>query len=268
MNQNLPATKQTTALITGASSGIGYELAKIFAQNKHNLILVARSEEKLKSFAQQFEADYGISCKIICCDLSKAGAAQEVFRKVNSLNLSIDYLVNNAGLGACGLFKETDLSQESESIQVNVTALTEISKMFLPSMLEKRFGGILNVASTAAFQPGPLMAVYCATKAYVTSFSEALSNELSGTGVHVSVLCPGATKTNFSNVAGMENIKLFSSFLPVADSTSVALAGYKGFFAHKKTIIPGLINKIGACSTKFVSRSFAANMSRSLMEKK
>lgn len=268
MKKNLHTKKETTALITGASCGIGYDLAKIFAKNNHNLVLVARSEEKLMNFAKELEEQYKINCRIICCDLSKVGAAQEIARKTKALNLSVDYLVNNAGFGNFGFFKDIEFQRESDSIQVNVTALTELSKLFLPSMLKKRFGGILNVASTAAFQPGPLMAVYYATKAYVTSFSEALANELMGTGVHVSVLCPGPTKTNFQIAAKMEKSKLFSSLLAVAESETVALAGYKGFFAHKKIIIPGILNKIGAYSNKLVSRDFAAHIARKLQEKK
>ncbi|MES2613815.1 MAG: SDR family oxidoreductase [Bdellovibrionota bacterium] len=268
MTSNLPEIKHTTALITGASSGIGYEFAKLFAKNRHNLILVARNEDKLNTFAKELSQEHGVKCSIISCDLSKPGAAQEIERKVKALNLTVDYLINNAGFSNFGFFKDTDFKKESECVQVNVTALTELSKIFLPSMVAKRTGGILNVASIAAYQPGPLMAVYYATKAYVTSFSEALSNELAGTGVHVSVLCPGVTKTNFFTSANMQNSKLLKSFLPMADSASVAMAGYNGFFGHKKVIVPGIFNKIAVCSTRFIPRNLTAKIARKSQEER
>lgn len=268
MENNLPTSKTTTALITGASIGIGYEFARLFAKDKHNLILVARSKDKLSLITKELSSQFGIQCSFICCDLSKPGAAKEIERKVKSLNLNVDYLVNNAGIGNYGLFKDIDFNKETEGIQINITALTELCKIFLPSMIEKKFGGILNVSSIASFQPGPLMAVYYATKAYVTSFSEALANELKGSGVHISVLCPGPTKTNFFIAANMTKSKLDKSFLPIADSYSVANAGYKGLLANKTVIVPGVMNKVSGCLAKFVPRNISASLVRKIQEER
>ncbi|KAB8033714.1 SDR family NAD(P)-dependent oxidoreductase [Fluviispira multicolorata] len=257
-----------TVLITGASSGIGLEFAHIFAKENYNLILIARSEDKLLHLSNELSEKYKINCKIIPCDLAKIGAAQEIFKRTKSLGLHVDILVNNAGFGAHGFFKNIDLKTESEMIQVNITALTELTKLFLNPMLEHGEGKILNVASTAAYQPGPLMAVYYATKAYVLSFSEALANELNGTQVSVTVLCPGPTQSGFQAAAKMGNdLKLFNSTM-IADSSSVAYAGYKGLFTSQRVVIPGLSNKIGACSTKFLPRSFTASVARWLQEKR
>ncbi len=257
------------ALITGATSGIGYELAKIFAQNKHDLVLVARTTDKLKNIVQDFEVNYGVRCHFISCDLSQPNSASEVFRKIQSLGLQIEYLVNNAGFGNFGFFKETDHKKEVESIQVNVLALTELCKLFYPAMLENKTGGILNVASTAAFQPGPLMAVYFATKAYVESFTNALANEAQGTGVTITLLCPGPTKTHFQEAANMLKSKLFSSFvLPVAQAEDVALAGYNGLMAKKSIVIPGVINKLGVYTSRFVPKQVAAAVTRKIQESK
>ena len=185
-----------TALITGASSGIGLELARIFASHRHDVVLVARTESKLRELARECEAS-GVRAHVIPADLSKAGAAQTVVDGVAALGLEIDVLVNNAGLGRYGPFIDMAPGSELEMIQVNVVALTELTRRFLPAMVARRRGRILNVASTAAFLPGPLMAVYYATKAYVLSFSEAIANELEGTGVTVTAFCPGPVDSGF-----------------------------------------------------------------------
>jgi len=257
-----------TALITGASSGIGLDFAHLFAKDGYNVILVARSVDKLDHLTKELIEKYEIVCNPISCDLSKPGAALELYRKTQSLGVHIDFLINNAGFGAIGFFKDIDFQTQSNMIQVNITSLTELTHVYLKPMLEKNFGRILNVASTAAFQPGPLMTVYYATKAYVLSFSAALENELKDTGVNVTTLCPGPTLTGFQSVAKIDsNSKLFNSRI-VADSASVAKAGYKGLFESQRIIIPGVVNKIGVCSVKFVPRHFATRVARWLQEKR
>ena len=258
--------KNQTVLITGASSGIGLDFAHLFAKDGYNLVLIARSLDKLEHLSNELSEKYKVICKSISCDLSTSGAAQKLFLTTQSLGMHIDFLVNNAGFGAMGFFHEIDFKTQTNMIQVNVTALTELTHLYLKPMRDKKFGKILNVASTAAFQPGPLMTVYYATKAYVLSFSEALDNELKDSGVNVTVLCPGPTTTGFQSVAKIDtNSKIFNSKI-AADSQSVALAGYKALFDSQRLIIPGLVNKIGACSAKFVPRYFATSITRWLQE--
>ncbi len=172
-----------TVLITGASGGIGYELAKQFAMNKYNLLLVARSKDKLEKLKDELEKKYMVKVNVIVKDLAKKNAATELFNQIQKENTNIDILVNNAGVGAYGKFYNIDWQRQEEMIQLNITALTELTRLFLPGMIERKNGKILNVASTAGFQPGPLMAVYYASKAFVLSFTEAIANELSGTNI-------------------------------------------------------------------------------------
>lgn len=227
-----------TALITGASSGIGYALAKVFAFHRYNLILVSRNAEKLNELASVLKAQYGISVEIIIEDLSKAGAANRVFEKVANMKLTVDVLINNAGVGVVGFFHETELIRDIEMIQLNISALTEMTKLFSREMVRRGKGKILNVGSTGAFAPGPFIAVYYATKAYVLSFSRAISKELKQCGVTVTALCPGAVKTNFCKTAGKRD-------MPGAmEASVVAEAAYRGLLKNKKVIIPGILNKI------------------------
>ena len=249
------------ALITGASGGIGLELAKLFAADDHDLVIVARSSEKLQQIAQEFRAQNGISVEPLAKDLSQPQAAAEIFAQVQAC----DVLVNNAGFATYGKFVETDLTEELAELQLNIVTLTELTKLFLPGMAERNFGRILNVASTAAFQPGPLMAVYYASKAYVLSFSEAIADELHGTGVTVTCLCPGATATGFQDRAAMENVRLFK--LMVADASSVAKAGYDGLMKGKTLVIPGVKNKVLAMSTRFSPRKLVTKISRAAIER-
>ena len=181
----------------GASGGIGLEFARILARNKYDLVLVARSTDKLRQLAEELTKTHGIAVKILTADLSKLTAPDEIYRALQSENIAVDILINNAGFALHGKFEQTNLSTELDMIQVNMTSLTHLTKLFLCDMVRRKSGKILNVASTAAFQPGPLMAVYFATKAYVVSFSEAIANELQGTGVTVSVLCPGTDGNEF-----------------------------------------------------------------------
>ena len=198
-----------TVLITGASSGIGLELARLFAADGSDLILVARREAELQSLADDMAASHGISARVMTEDLSDLSAPQRIVDRLATDELELDVLVNNAGFGLRGPAAELDLQRQLDMLQVNVTALTHLTRLLLPAMIARRRGGVLNVASTAAFQPGPHMAVYYATKAYVLSFSEALAEELGGTGVTVSCLAPGPTATEFADAADMRDTLLF-----------------------------------------------------------
>ncbi|MBI0579166.1 SDR family oxidoreductase [Neobacillus cucumis] len=243
-----------TALITGATSGLGYEFVKLFAADGYNLVLVARNQQKLEEIKNIFT---NIEVTLIAKDLSVPGAANEVFQEVEKKGIHIDALINNAGFGLMGNFDDLDLQKQSEMIQLNITALTELTYYFLPSLKQRNKARILNVASTAAFQPGPLMAVYYATKAFVLSFSEALVEELKGSSVTVTTLCPGATKTNFGSVASVEGTKMFSRAM---SSTIVAQQGYQAMMRGKRVIITGGLNKAGAFAAKFLPRSLGAKI--------
>lgn len=242
-----------TALITGASNGIGYEIAKLFAKDKINLVLVARNESKLLSIKKYFEQNYNISVKIIIKDLSLNTSPYEIFDELNKENISIEYLVNNAGFGYWGKFSDTNLEKELQMINLNIISLTILTKLFLTNMIKNNFGRILNIASTASFQPGPNMAIYYATKAYVLSFSEAISEELRGSSVSITTLCPGPTNTNFENFSGLNKAKLFKIMKP-ANAYKVAMYGYKAMMKRKRLAIYGFTNKIILIIEKFFPR--------------
>lgn len=250
-----------TALITGASSGLGVEFARLYASDGHDLILVARSEGKLKELAAQMEKTHSIKAHVITADLSEPGSPEPLFAQITGRGLKVDALVNNAGYGDFGFFSETNLAKELGMIQLNAASLVHLTKLCLKGMRERGAGEILNVASMAAFQPGPLMAVYYASKAFVLSFSEALANEMAGTGVNVSVLCPGPTSTGFVKAAAMEDSKLFKQG-GVMDAATVASIGYRGLKSGKRVVIPGLRNKIMAQSVRFAPRSFITSVVR------
>jgi len=254
----------TVALITGATEGIGYELAKCFARDRHDLVLVARNKEKLERVASEISASCGVRVSTIVQDLSVQEGARRAFDEVRSQGVAVDFLVNNAGVGTYGLFAEADLERELAMMQLNMISLTVLTKLFLPEMLRRRSGRILNVASTAAFQPGPLMAVYYATKAYVVSFTEALANELQGSGVAASVLCPGPTRSRFQESAGMGASKLFRS--GVMEASDVAETGYRALMKGKTTIIPGLRNKMLAFSVRLGPRKLLPSIVRRFQE--
>jgi len=260
-------THKQTALITGAASGIGYELVCIFAENDYNLVLVDRAKEKLEEIAIEFQDKFGISVKPIVRDLSKTTSPEEIFQEVEQANIKVDMLVNNAGFGTYGLFNDTNLTDELEMLQVNVVCTTHLTKLFLKNMVQQGEGKILNVSSAAAFQPGPLMAVYFATKAYVLSFSEALANELDGTGVTVTVLCPGTTQSAFHQRTGMADSKLVKG-KRMMDASTVADIGYRGLMQGKTIVIPGLINKIMAKSIRFIPRKLVTKIVRNMQENK
>ena len=250
-----------TALITGASGGIGEELARLLAAGGSDVVLVARSVGKLTALAEELSRGHGVRATVVSEDLSAADAAQRIARRLTDENIALDILVNNAGFATYGPFTETSADEEAQLLQVNIVALTALTKLFLPAMVRRGRGRVLNVASTAAFQPGPLMAVYYASKAYVLSFSEALSNETEGTGVTVTCLCPGLTRTGFQARAQMEESKLLST-LGVMSARDVARAGYDGMMAGRAIVIPGLSNKIGVQVIRFAPRALVRRIVR------
>lgn len=257
------AGSRQTALITGASSGIGYELAKLFARDRFNLVLVARSQDKLARVADELRQEFGVASKIITLDLALPTSPAEIFQTVQQEAIAIDVLVNNAGFATYGLFAETDLAAELQMLQVNIVALTHLTKLFVREMIERKAGKVLNVASTAAFQPGPLMAVYCASKAYVLSFSEALANELQGSGIAVTALCPGPTASGFQKRADMEKSKLVSN-QKIMDAETVAQVGYRGLMQGQTVVIPGWKNQLLAASVRFMPRNAVTNIVRNM----
>jgi uncharacterized protein len=246
-----------TALITGASSGIGLELARLFAADGYDLALVARSEGKLSALSEELRALHRITAHVIPMDLARDGAADEILEGIRERGVAIDALVNNAGFAMFGRFAEDDPRDQAEMLHVNVLALTELTRRFLPEMIERGFGRILNVASTAAFQPGPLMAVYYATKAYVLSFSLAVAEEVRGTGVTVTAVCPGVTETGFQERARMQESRLVAG-RRMSGAREVAEFGYREMMAGKPLAVEGTRNRLLAAGVRFVPRSLAA----------
>jgi short-subunit dehydrogenase len=255
----------STALITGASGGIGYELAKLFARDHHNLVLVARSADKLAQVATELQVQ-GLTVKIIALDLASPLAPKFLFDQLQSEGVAVEILINNAGFGAFGEFAQLPEEEILGQIQLNITALTELTRLFLPPMIARRGGRIMNVASTAGFQPGPLMAVYYATKAYVISFSEAIANELHGSGVTVTCFCPGATHTGFAQRAGTEKSRLFKQ-LGAMSAEKVALDGYRAVMEGRTLAISGTHNWLVAQSTRLAPRKLVTAISRWVAEK-
>lgn len=243
-----------TVLITGASSGIGYEFARLFASHGNSLILVARTSAKLEEMKQDLEKRHSIQVVVLPIDLSLPDAAQRIFDYVKKKGLQVDVLINNAGLGDYGRFSEASWDKQAEMIQVNVTALTQLTHLFLPGMLERKSGKIMNVASTAAFQPGPLMSVYYATKAYVLHFTEAISNELRGTSVQVTALCPGPTESGFQVAAKLDGSRLVAQ-RKLPTSAEVAEYGYRALEEGAVVAIPGFSNRALVWSLRLMPRS-------------
>jgi short-subunit dehydrogenase len=248
-----PPGRADTVLITGASSGIGQELARLFAADGARLVLVARSRGKLAELAGELAAAHGTQARVLPADLSQPGSAGEIAAALAAEHVDVDVLVNNAGFGAPGSVADLGADRQLEVIEVNVAALTRLTALLLPGMVARRRGAILNVASTAAFQPGPHQAVYCATKAYVLSFSEALAEELRGSGVRVTCLAPGPTDTGFASQAGMAGTRLFR--LGVMDAARVARAGHDGLRRGKTLVIPGTANRALAFAVRLSPRA-------------
>jgi short-subunit dehydrogenase len=254
----MPSTRPL-ALVTGASAGIGKELARILARD-HELILTARREPELRALAAELAP---VACHVFPADLADPGAPRTLFEAIRERGLVVDVLVNNAGFGDLGPFADADLAKMLRMIQVNITALTELTGLFLAGMRERGRGRILNVGSVAGFQPGPFMAVYYATKAYVNSFSEALAAELAGTGVTVTCLAPGRTESEFNAVAG------FASASPVggtADARSVAEAGVRAMKRGQRMIVTGFRNRALIFAERFVPRGMVIGAVRRMQE--
>ena len=246
-----------TVLITGASSGIGLALAEVFARNQYSLILVARSEDKLQDLSQKLSSQYGTQATVFSHDLTDKDAPQQLFDQVQQNNLSVDVLVNNAGYGDYAKFVSSDWEKLQGMILLNVLATTHLTRLFLPAMVSRGAGKILNVSSTAAFQPGPMMAVYFATKAYVLSFSEAIAAETEDAGITVSTLCPGPTQSDFIGKANMDKMALANneseSKLPTA--ADVAEFGYDALQKGQVVAVHGLANQLIAFSTRLAPRA-------------
>lgn len=253
-------------LITGASSGIGYELSKVFADNGYNLILIARNYKRLEEIKKEVLEKFKVKVKVIQKDLSVTSSALEIFNELKKENIDIDILVNNAGAGYVGLFNDINYKKDIDIINLNISTLTILTKLFSNHMIKRGYGKILNVASTGAYQPGPYTAVYYATKAYVLSLSEALTIELKEYGINVSTLCPGSTKTGFSKRAGKEDINVAMS------AEKVAKIAYRGLLKNKRIIVPGFNNLIAIALSKItpgsISGYFVAKIQKTLLIKK
>ncbi|MHB8077918.1 MAG: SDR family NAD(P)-dependent oxidoreductase [Candidatus Krumholzibacteriia bacterium] len=251
-----------TVLVTGASAGIGRELARCFAADGAALVLVARRGDELEALAAELTREHGVPARIMATDLAYYNTPAEIAGLLAADGIAVDVLVNNAGFGARGELTELEPARLLAMLQVNVTALTHLTRLLLPGMLARRRGGVLNVASTAAFQPGPGMAVYYATKAYVLSFSGALTEELRGTGVTATCLAPGATATEFAAVAGLTRSRLFRAGVMRADV--VARAGHAGFRRGRALVVPGWKNRVGAALVPLAPRAAVRRLVRGL----
>jgi len=256
-----------TALITGATSGIGYEFSKVFAKNRYNLVIVSRNREKLNAVAGELGQLHDIQVKAISKDLCKFSAPQELYDEISAGNIDIDVLVNNAGVGLNGRVVDLSAAKQMDLIQLNIASLTILCKLFGADMVKKSSGSILNVASTAAFQAGPFMSTYYASKAYVLMFSEGLNAELKRTGVTVTTLCPGPTRTDFFRRAGMKGSKLEK--IPfLMTPAEVAGIGFSGLRKGKRIVIPGLVNKILAFSARVLPRGLITTITGYLNHEK
>jgi uncharacterized protein len=258
-----PERIMETVLVTGASSGIGLELARCFAAEGARLVLVARNTPALESLAAELRRDHKVEAVVLTADLSRPESPAHVFSELQGRGIVVDVLVNNAGFGAHGLFAELPLSRQLEIIQVNVTALTELTGLFIPGMLERRRGGVLNVASVAGFVPGPGMAIYYATKAFVVSFTEALAAELAGTGIIISATCPGPTATNFGRVArfemGRQTIRV-----PGMSAKAVAVQGHRAYRKGRVIAVTGIQNQLAVLLARLAPKALVRRVTRKL----
>jgi uncharacterized protein len=257
-----------TALVTGASTGIGLELSRVLASNGHPLVIVARNSERLTTLASKLRSDYGVPVGVCVKDLSEPGAAGKLWEEVSRSNTAVDVLVNNAGVGSYGHFQEESPEALQRMQMLNVLALTTLTRLALPGMLQRRAGRVLNLASVVGYQPGgPRMAVYYATKAYVLSFSKGLARELKGSGVTVTTLCPGPTRTAFEQSSGAGETLLYKyNLFPNAEA--VAIAGYHGMMHGRRIVVPGLITKFLAFAGELPPRIIALRVNEWLLKQK
>ena len=251
-----------TALVTGASSGIGRELAREFAADGYDLVVVARRAAALEALVGEVTRAHGRKARAIAADLAQPGGARQIHDTLAHDGTAIDVVVNNAGFGLLGTVATQPVQRQLEMVQVNVSALTELTRLFLPAMLERNQGGVLNLGSTASFQAGPFMAVYYATKAYVLAFTEAIAEEVAGTPLRISCLCPGPTATGFAEQAHMTNTRLFR--LGTMTAADVARIGYQGWKRNKLIVVPGLTNKFGVGLVRFSPRPVVRKVVRLL----
>ncbi|RDC62888.1 SDR family NAD(P)-dependent oxidoreductase [Adhaeribacter pallidiroseus] len=262
----MTATTNKTALITGASSGIGLELTRCFARDGHSVIMVAHHEEKLASAVAQIKAEFpNVQIESIACDLSKDGAAAKLYADVQARGIPVEFLINNAGFGERGSFLETDLQKEVGLIHLNIIALVSLTKFFAQDMVKRGSGRILQLGSVASFIPHPLLAVYAASKAFILSFTEALQVELKDTGISLTVLCPPPTDTNFFEVANMENTKIANSS-QVQSAVDVAEAGYEGLMKGEARVLPTFVAKMYAAQGIALPDAFNAAMTKKQLE--
>lgn len=251
-----------TVLITGASSGIGLELARECARHGHDLVLVARRADRLEEAAAELRER--VQVEVVVSDLSQLNACQALYDRLAEREIAVDYLVNNAGFGLYGPFVEGDADRQQEMIALNIAALTQLTRLFAADMRARRRGHVLNVASTAAFQPGPMMAVYFATKAYVLHFSEAIDNELKGTGVGVTALCPGSTESEFAETAQADRSLIFT-MRTLPTSADVARYGYRVMMGKKRVAVHGLLNKFLVQTVRLTPRNLVTAIARRMM---
>ena len=249
-----------TVLITGASSGFGFEFAKIFAAKGYNLVLCARSEEKLQKLAKALEKRYQIQALVFRQDLASPDGAKALFDFTEAAGCEVEILINNAGFGDYGKFAGSDLAKQEQMINLNVRTLTSLTHLYLPAMISRGYGRILNVASIASFLPGPMMSVYYATKAYVLSFTESISCELQGTGVTVTALCPGPTDTGFTSRAEMPQNGRFADAFRFTKPVDVARYGVKALMKGQVIAVPGVLNKIGATAGRLAPKKVVRNI--------
>lgn len=263
-------SKDRYALVTGASGGMGYEYSKLFAKDGKNIVVVARSRDKLQDLKKEIESNYGTKVRVLPNDLSDPKAPEEIFSELEKEGINVDVLVNNAGFPVYGIFSETDWQQEAEMIQVNMTSLTQLTKLFLKKMLENKSGRIMNISSVLGFMPSSWLSVYAATKSYVLSFSEALANELKGTGVRVTCFCPPTTRTLFWKKANAEDNKANRSALlrrmTTMDAATAARIGYRALAKGKVTAVGGLLASLWVFFTRFIPRGLVCAVSKLMLE--
>jgi len=251
-----------TALVTGASAGLGAELSRLFAADGHDVVLVARRRDNLEALAGELEKQHGVHATVLPEDLTDPGAPERIARTLDERGIAVEFLVNNAGFGTSGAFATADVGRELAMVAVNVTTLVHLTRLLLPAMIARKSGRILNLGSTAGFVPGPFMAGYYASKAFVNSFTQALAYELRGTGVTATVSCPGATLTEFAAVAGNDKSRLFQAAAMTAPV--VAAHAYRAMMRGRPMAIPGIRNKLAMQSLRFAPRGMLAAVSASL----